>query len=800
LRILENLAKRALLLPATTLIACSLPLNAQTDERPRANVQNANNVVRQPPSTGVVVNIPRIQRAPALEDFLAMKPAPGIAQQMTRVDGFIQLDPKEGAPAQQKTEVYLGYDAKNFYAAWICFDNQPKKIRARMTRRENIDSSHDEVQVYLDTFNDKRRSFGFMVNPVGIQFDYIWTDNNGYDASFDTVWDSSGKVTDQGYVVLMSIPFKSLRFSSSPQQTWGILLQRVIPHNNDNSFYPKLTRKIQGRLTQEAALVGLNNISPGRNMQLIPYGITGAFRVLDERDPDRPSFFHNHLGGDAGLDAKMILKDSLVLDMTFNPDFRQVESDEPQNTVNQRFEVFFPEKRPFFQENTNFFQTPIDLYFTRRISDPQAGLRLTGKLGKYGIGLLAIDDQSPGRIVPDDDPNRRKRAYFTIARVTRDLGEQSHIGLIYADREFSADSRTRCDDLDLGSDVKCLGESNRIGGIDTRLKFGDHLFAEAQGVVSSTKYADGSYGAGPAFQGYARYETRNIFFDSLAISNAENFVTATGFFRRPGIYRESQFFQYRWYPENKITRIGPQIFHVALWGHNGDRLEYIHEPGFSVILKANTDFTVFRGFTHEALTPADFDTLTQLTDYNKGYWGVVLNNSYLKWLSLNGTFITAKTINFDPPDGVAPFLANEQNLIMTATVRPWNPLTIDNTYVLERLTARTADAGIINNHVIRSKWNYQYNRELSFRTIFQYDGLLTNPLFSALEQHKRFNADFLVTYLVHPGTAFYVGYNSNLQNLDPVGITNHTGLFRTRRSFINDGRIFFVKVSYLFRF
>ena len=797
MRILKKIANRVVPLPATTLLLLGLlnvPAQAQGDGKPAAAINP------QPAGRAPVITIPRLTGAPQLSDFLDMRPAPGVAQQMSKVEGFTQLDPSEGAPAQQKTEVYIGYDAKNFYAAWICFDKEPGKIRARMTRRENIGPEHDEVQIYLDTFNDKRRSFGFMANPVGIQFDYIWTDNNGYDTSFDTVWDSDGKVTEQGYVVLMSIPFRSLRFPSTPQQTWGILLQRVIPHNNDNSFYPKLTRKIQGRLTQEGTLMGLNNISPGRNIQLVPYGIAGAFRVLDDRDPDRPSFLHNKLGGDAGLDAKMIIKDSLVLDVTVNPDFRQVESDEPQNTVNQRFEVFFPEKRPFFQENTNFFQTPIDLYFTRRISDPQAGLRLTGKTGKYGIGLLAIDDQSPGRIVPDDDPNRRKRAYFGIARITRDLGDQSHIGLIYADREFSADPNTRCDDLDLGTDVKCLGTYNRVGGIDTRLKFGNNWMTEAQALASSTKFADGTYNAGPAFQGYAKYDSKNIYFDSLAISNAEGFVTATGFFRRPGIYRESQFFQYRWYPENAITRIAPQFFHMGLWGHNGDRLEYLHEPGLQVILKANTDFTVFRGFTHEALTPADFDTITQLTDFNKGYWGAVLNNTYLKWLSLFANFTTAKTINFDPPSGTAPFLANEQSLNLTATVRPWNPLTIDNTYILERLTARTAAAGIINNHVIRSKWNYQYNKQLSFRTIFQYDTLLTNPLFSGLEQHKIFNADFLVTYLVHPGTAFYVGYNSNLQNLDPAGISNHTGLFRTRSSFMNDGRIFFVKVSYLFRF
>src|SRR4029077_4508536 len=144
-----------------------------------------------------VIQIPRLDGAPKLEDFLEMKPGPGVAQQMSKVENFIQLDPKEGAPAQERTEVYLGYDAKNIYAVWVCFDREPGKIRARMVRREAISSDHDEVQVYFDTFNDKRRSYGFMANPLGIQYDYIWTDNDGYDGSFDTVWDSRGKVTAQ---------------------------------------------------------------------------------------------------------------------------------------------------------------------------------------------------------------------------------------------------------------------------------------------------------------------------------------------------------------------------------------------------------------------------------------------------------------------------------------------------------------------------------------------------------------------------------------------------------------------------
>lgn len=260
-----------------SVLAASFTLNARESHLVEANPSQS------------AITIPRLDHPPKLEDFLEMKPAPG-APTMTRIAGFIQHDPKDGAPAQQNTEVYIGYDARNFYAVFVCYDDQPDKLRARMARREDIGPEHDEVQLYLDTFNDRRRAYGFMINPLGIQYDFIWTESGGYDSSWDTVWESRGKVTSQGYVAMMAIPFKSLRFSSAKEQTWGILFQRVVPHDNDNSFYPHVSASVQGRLSQEASLSGLEDIRSGRNIQLVPYGLADAYRTLDQRDPDKPFF------------------------------------------------------------------------------------------------------------------------------------------------------------------------------------------------------------------------------------------------------------------------------------------------------------------------------------------------------------------------------------------------------------------------------------------------------------------------------------------------------------------------------
>ena len=770
-----------------------LPLLSFAQQKP-GNGNGAKPAVVQ---ANVTLRVPRLSQAPSLNDFEGMKAATPVAQQMLAIKGFIQLDPKEGQPSPEMTEVYLGYDQKNFYAIWLCFDKEPEKIRALLARRDTIGPEHDEVQLYLDTFNDRRRAYGFMANPLGVQFDYIWTDYNGYDQSFDTVWDSSGRVTEQGYMVLMSVPFKSMRFYKTPgDQTWGIILQRIIPHHNDNSFYPALTRKTQGRLTQEGHINGIAGINPGRNIQLTPYAVARNFKFVDQRDPSHPYFTENKLGGDAGLDGKIIIHDSLVLDFTVNPDFRQVESDEPQATVNQRFEVFFPEKRPFFQENANFFTTPINLYFTRRIIDPQFGLRLTGKLGEWNLGLLSIDDQRPGRIVPDDDPLRRKRAFFNIARITRDIGKQSHIGVFYGDREFSADAASSC-----GASI-CQADFNRVGGVDAHFQVGQHVNFEGRMVQSATQFADGSYRAGPSSQAFFEYSTRKLEYNVMYQDTSAGFFTQTGFFRRPDIRRESHFFAYRDYHENKwLTWWGPQLFHVAAWDHTGNLLEYNWEPGISVVFAKNMNLGFVHGFTTEKLRPQDFGPPVASDLYfNKGYWFGWFDMTYFKRVAVHGNIQLGKAINFEPPAGQAPFLANETSAFLLVTVRPFGNLTVDNTYIVERLRDRESDRAILNFHVMRSKWNYQFTKDLAVRTIFQYTSTIGQPALSSIENNKQFNADFLISYVPHPGTAIYAGYNSDLQTIDRLGINTHTGIFPTRNRFLNDGRGFFVKGSYQFRF
>ena len=372
------------------------------------------------------VIIPRLDSEPHLNDFLTSAIRSPAAKQMLRVSNFIERYPKDGRPVTEPTVAYLGYTREYFFAAFVCEDKTPGLIRAHMLARDSL-GDDDYVEVMLDTFDDQRRAFLFNSNALGIQSDGLWSEQNGADYSFDTVWDTWGKRTPKGYVVLMRIPFASLYFKKADpgeSRTWGIVLQRNISHANEQAYWPQIKHSIAGRLTQDIAAEGFRDIEHGKNLQVEPYLLARNLRQINTIDPDDPYFQDKHLQGYGGLDAKFILHNSLVLDTTVNPDFSQVGIDNPA-IPNQRFPPYFAEVRPFFIENSSYFQTPISLYYTNNIVKPQYGARLTGKLGPWAMGILGVDDRSPGEAVPPGDPEYNTRAHFYTGRVNRDLGSLS---------------------------------------------------------------------------------------------------------------------------------------------------------------------------------------------------------------------------------------------------------------------------------------------------------------------------------------------------------------------------------------
>ena len=589
-----------------------------------------------------------------------MEPSSDVARSMARVDGFRQNTPRDGDPVSQRTEAYLGYDDTNVYVVFVCFDSEPDKIRAFLSRREDA-LGDDKVEIFLDTFNDRRRAYVFTVNPLGVQTDGTWVEQEGsqYDRSFDTVWDSRGTLTEEGFVALIALPFKSLRFSPENSQEWGLILARWIRRNNEGSFWPYVTSRIEGRLNQSGSLLGISDVSPGRNLQLIPYGFFRSFRALDDRDESNPHYVSDSGEFDGGVDFKTVFRDSLVLDVTANPDFNQVESDEPQVTVNQRFEVFFPEKRPFFLENASYFETPIDLFFSRRIVDPQVGARLTGKAGPYAVGALYANDRAPGERVPDDDPLSGEKSQNAVLRVSRDVGHLSSVGMIYTDTEFQ-------------------DSFNRVGGLDGRYRIDPHWLVTAQGVASSTRASDGEELSGPAFDAVLQRTGRKLSYLAAYNDRSPGFRTALGFLpgsrgrSRPGRARTQalplrsdfrglrQNLSYRFRPEGDVlVAWGPEVTLHPSWRHDGSALDTLYNVDMSAELMGQTSVGAFYTGLVERLHPDDFSDLAAETRYSSGRIGVYgSSRSLFRTLSFSGEYAWGTVINLVTPEGVAPELAS----------------------------------------------------------------------------------------------------------------------------------------------
>ncbi len=715
------------------------------------------------------VTIPRVSRPPAMEDFLQGIPREAEAE----VSGFRQRDPKDGDPASEETTAYLSYDQANLYVIFVCKD-QPRQVRAHMARRETA-LDDDLVAVLLDTFHDRRRAYYFLVNPLGVQADAIVTEGSGTDYSFDTVWKSEGRLTADGYIVWIAIPFRSLRFPGEMVQQWGIGLGRSIVRKNEQNWWPHISRKQEGNIQQLGTASGIERISPGRNLQFIPYGLLSASRFLDDTRPA----FRSEGDGRAGLDAKIVLRDALTLDVALNPDFSQVESDEPQVTANQRFEVFFLEKRPFFIENASFFQTPINLFFTRRIADPQFGTRLTGKVGSWALGGMVMDDRAPGRLAPPGNPLRGERAAIGVVRVQREFSAQSTVGMFISSRDFA-------------------GTSNRVFSLDTRLKLGRNWVVTGQVARSYSTGVGCVRCAGPTYFVEVRRGGRDFSYVGRYNDRSPDFRAQLGFIPRVDIRQTEQFAAYNWWPRGgRLIRLGPSVFTVVNWNRAGQVQDWFVDASFGLSFTANTGITVRRFEAFELFRGVEF---------RKHRTNVSFETDWRKWLGFAVGAGTGNNPNYFPVAG-APFLGNFTTANFGLTLRPSPRLRVEQSYIYTRLGTRlgsspagvAAGQNIFNNHIVRAKVNFQFTRELSLRTIVDYNAVLSNPGLAALPRAKKFTYDLLLTYLVHPGTALYVGYTDRYENLD-IASAMPAAVVRTTSPTISTGRQLFAKLSYLFRY
>jgi hypothetical protein len=761
---------------ALFVILCALAALSQT---PGAAAPQAPSPIDR--ASFAYINIPKLDRAPSMQDFEGMQPVSDVARHMYKVDRFIARVPVDDVPSSERTEVYLGYDSANIYAVFICFDSQPDKMRARRPSRDNV-FDDDSITLQLDTFHDQQRAYSFGVNAGGMQGDAVWTEGAGWDPNFDAIYRSEVKRNAQGYIAFLAVPFRSMRFPTVPSQKWGILLNRFIARTREDTFWPRYTQKIQGRTNQMGDLTGLEDVTAGRNIQFVPYVAFLHSKLLQTNDGSPTQFDQHDADFRAGMDAKYVWHDKLTFDLTANPDFSQVESDDPQVLVNQRFEVFFPEKRLFFLENSSYFQTPIQLLFTRRLVKPDAGLRVTGKLGRWGIGLLSADDRDAGERLPFADPNADKRSFTNVARITRDLGPQTYVGMDFVQHSFA-------------------GEQNIAFGSDVLYKLNENWRVNSQFVASSTQAPLSNSIWGEALYG-GLFEDGNHWTAHFEYNDrSPDFRADVGFIPRVDYRGVNDLLQYNFRPKHSVlVRWGPLLNASSNWDYRGQNLDWATGPGVQFEFKRNTEVDFTTNFGGLSLRPIDFSPLPDTRSYQVRSIGGHIGSTPINKLSFAADFSTNRTVNFAPASGSLPANVSALSGSATVGVRPTNGLTIDNTYLFTQLGDERTNATIFNDHIFRSRWLYQFDQRWSLRLTGQYNALISNPSLTSLQQTKQINGDALLAYRVNPATALFVGYNYDVQNYDPRTFGQLPPIARTADGLINDGRVLFVKLSYLLRY
>jgi hypothetical protein len=759
---------------------------------------------------------------------------------------FYQIQPGDNLIPENRTEVMLGYDARFLYIAFHCFDD-PAKVRANIPKRDQI-WDDDYVGILFDTFNDQRRAYEFDFNPLGVQADGIWTEGQGEDFSLDLVMESKGMVTSDGYTIEIAIPFKSLRYVAGKDKLWGIhFWRRTKRLNNALDMWIPMDRDKNSWLAQAGHLTGLEGISTERTLELIPsltVSETGKRKTALPLNalagtPDPGRFVNEPIEFDPGLTGKYTLTPTVTLDFTLNPDFAQVESDQLVVTANQRFPIFFEEKRPFFLEGIDIFQTQLTAVHTRAIVDPDYAVKLTGKLNRNTFGVLLASDNAPGNFTEEDRTNPNvfpgierfvdKNAGVGIVRLKRDVGKSdSFVGFLGTYRRF-------------------VDTYNELGGFDGRFRFdkqttfswqvlGTHsrhlFFFPEEGEFRDSKQNGFSYALDYNQSG------RHFGHEFNMTGRTRYYVADLGFNRRSNTNNPNWFIRYNSEPKPKAKLISWRVYtdFNANFDWQGRSQNFNNETQLQLQFASQTYFGSGVDKGYDRVFESEFgpkrqpgsncvvqNTCTFAGEDNERSspstgWYVFGGSSPSKKYNFNAFLLRVwGSMDFDfgagpkyprvSPPALAARDALEAGQCDTIplpsacrapqdpgpgdfwhfdggiTYQPTGALNARLSYTKERLTRYDTGRTAFDVNIVSLRTTYQFTRFLFARGRVDYDSLGSNV-----------KGQFLLGWTPNPGTAFYAGYNDDLNR---NGFSPFTG--RLEPGFRRNGRTFFIKMSYLFR-
>ncbi len=677
------------------------------------------------------------------------------------IDTFYETSPSDNIPAKVKTIAYLTYDAHAFYIGIKAYDPDPGKIRAPYVERDNVIGTDDNIAVFLDTRNDKRSAMEFRVNPRGIQGDGIFNDaNSNEDFSPDFFYDTAAKIDSEGWTAEFRIPFSSLRYSKADSQRWNILIWRNYPRDFRYAFHSApIPRDSSCLICNAHPIVGMGNLPEAGHFVAAPY--VTAQQLAHPRGEIGTPFRTDPVRTDTGLDVKWNPNADHSVDMTLNPDFSQVETDAAQITVNQRFAVFYPEKRPFFLEGFDLFDTPLQVLYTRTITSPRFGLRSTGKFGGTAYTALISQDRGGGlAVIPGPTGSffapQDFRSTAAIARVRHDIGS-SFVGAVFSAHEING------------------GGHNRIFGPDVQWRRNDSDALTVELLGSDTQNPN-RLDLSPAWNGKSSQShafvanwnriksTHDWFVEAKDIGGG--FRSDLGFLPQVGYREYDANAGLRFFPENsKLRFIRPSLTLDYQSDESGATIFRRISPGIFIIGPKNMQVIV------NVRAREQVRSAGRLLEQTFGAYTIQFDPSRrIPRVNLSG-FI-GESIDF-----ANSRLGRGGNVTLTATVRPLDQLTFDASSGHEWLDA--AGARVYIAQVERLKAIYSFSARSIVRLIGQYLDTKT----AGNVHDGSFLGSVLYSYKLNWQTVVFAGYG------DDRLLTPENRLLRANRSF-------FFKVSY----
>ena len=672
---------------------------------------------------------------------------------------WLSYNPLHGDAIPQQTRVWVAYDSDALYFAFQCDDPEPGRIKTSVSKRDNI-GTDDWVGLSLDPTGTGQLSYHMMVNPSGVQLDMLNSVAGNEDSSVDWVWESAGRLTATGYNVEIRLPLRSVRFASGDGVRMGLLFWRKVSRTGVSVAWPPL--EPSKWVFEKHASLRLDHLDPKLPRDVIP-----SVSVSERQNRTTPSSWSAlDQVKDAGISAKLGLTTQVTVDATLNPDFSQVESDAFQVDVNQRFPVFYSEKRPFFMEGAGIFSLAATgsgdnsmqrAVHTRRIVDPIAGVKLTGSTGRWTFATLSTSDQAPGHAVAPDDRAATRDQITNVGRAQVSLRPSEYVGAIVTDSEFA-------------------GRSNRVAGMDVSTRVSTTQRVDVFVLASSTRPREGDSQRGIAANVVYNYNTRAMSASGSVEHYDRGFQMDTAFLNRVGFTSAWGYVDHNFYPVKPrvawIRRITPFMF--AQGGM--DRVAGGHD--LIEVAGARFNFTrlgflrVDRTWGHEPWANRRFERGALRS------WG---NVQLFRWVKFDGRIESGRATYYD---AVNPFQGERRRVNGGIVLQPNGRFA--QTLSFDQVTFDRRDTGerVYRVRILNSKTTYQFTRELFLRGIIQYDS-----------SRSRVLTDTLLSYEMNPGSVFYLGYGSLLEQRDYRDDVWVLGSGQYRES----QRGFFAKVSYLVR-